>query len=53
MSGQMRWQKLSPQSITTSPKTVWLPDKGDHAAIWDVDHAEYEKKLADFLKSVP
>lgn len=36
----------------TGPKTVWIAEKGDHAAIWDVDHAEYEKRLTDFLNSI-
>jgi len=34
------------------PKTVWLPDKGDHGAIWDVDHADYEQRLTAFLDGV-
>jgi len=34
------------------PKTVWFPEKGDHAAIWDVDRADYEKRLSEFLKNV-
>jgi pimeloyl-ACP methyl ester carboxylesterase len=33
-------------------KTVWFPDKGGHASIWDADPAEYEKRLAAFLESV-
>src|ERR1700730_1527023 len=33
-------------------KTVWLPEKGSHAAIWDVDHADYETRLSDFLNGV-
>lgn len=31
------------------PKTVWLPDRGDHGAIWDVDHDDYEQRLTAFL----
>lgn len=38
--------------LYTGPKTVWFPEKGDHAAIWDADHAGYEKRVADFLNSV-
>jgi alpha-beta hydrolase superfamily lysophospholipase len=34
------------------PKTVWFPDKGNHAAIWEVDRADYEKRLSDFLNNV-
>jgi uncharacterized protein len=37
--------------VYTGPKTVWFAEKGDHAAIWDVDHADYEKRVADFLTS--
>lgn len=43
-------QKLADQY--TGPKTVWFPDMGDHAAIWDVYHADYEKRLTDFLNSI-
>jgi uncharacterized protein len=35
------------------PKTIWLSDKGSHAAIWDADHAGYETRLAAFLDGVP
>ena len=38
--------------LYVGPKTVWFPDKGGHAAIWDADPAEYEKRLAAFLESV-
>ena len=38
--------------LYSGPKTVWFPEKGSHAAIWDVYHADYEKRLADFLNSV-
>jgi uncharacterized protein len=38
--------------LYTGPNTVWFPEKGDHAAIWDAAHADYEERLADFLKSV-
>jgi fermentation-respiration switch protein FrsA (DUF1100 family) len=38
--------------LYAGPKKVWFPDKGNHSAIWDVDHADYEKRLADFLKTV-
>jgi fermentation-respiration switch protein FrsA (DUF1100 family) len=38
--------------LYSGPKTLWLADKGSHAAIWDADHAEYEKRVADFLNSV-
>jgi len=31
------------------PKTAWFPDKGEHGAIWDVDHVDYEQRLAAFL----
>jgi alpha-beta hydrolase superfamily lysophospholipase len=39
--------------LYAGPKTVWFPEKGDHSAIWDVDHADYEKRVADFLNSLP
>jgi pimeloyl-ACP methyl ester carboxylesterase len=35
------------------PKTAWFPDKGDHGAIWDADHADYEQRLTTFLNSTP
>lgn len=35
------------------PKTAWFPDKGDHGAIWDVDHADYEQRLTAFLNGAP
>jgi uncharacterized protein len=38
-------------NLYQGPKTIWLADKGDHSTIWNVDHAEYEKKIADFLSS--
>jgi len=38
-------------NLYNGPKTLWFPDKGDHAAIWDVDHADYEKRVADFINS--
>lgn len=38
--------------LYAGPKSVWFPEKGDHSAIWDVDHAGYEKKVADFLDSL-
>jgi dipeptidyl aminopeptidase/acylaminoacyl peptidase len=38
--------------VYTGPKTVWFAEKGDHAAIWHVDHADYEKRVADFLNSL-
>jgi alpha-beta hydrolase superfamily lysophospholipase len=38
--------------LYAGPKTVWFPEKGSHAAIWDADHADYEKRLTDFLNGV-
>jgi alpha-beta hydrolase superfamily lysophospholipase len=38
--------------LYAGPKTIWLPEKGSHAAIWDADHADYEKRLADFLNGI-
>lgn len=38
--------------LYAGPKTVWFPDKGSHAAIWDADHANFEKRVTDFLESV-
>ena len=37
--------------LYSGPKTVWFPDKGSHAAIWDADKPEYERRVAEFLKS--
>jgi uncharacterized protein len=37
-------------NLYAGPKTVWFPDKGSHAEIWDADHEEYETRLAGFLK---
>jgi dipeptidyl aminopeptidase/acylaminoacyl peptidase len=39
--------------VYPGPKTVWFAEQGEHAAIWDVDHAEYEKRVAEFLNSAP
>jgi uncharacterized protein len=45
-----RTQELA--DVYTGPKTVWFPEKGEHAAIWDADHADYEKRVTDFLNNV-
>lgn len=37
--------------LYNGPKSVWFAEKGDHAMIWDVDHTEYERRVADFLDS--
>jgi fermentation-respiration switch protein FrsA (DUF1100 family) len=34
------------------PKTIWLADKGEHAAIWNAAPALYERQLTIFLDSV-
>jgi uncharacterized protein len=31
------------------PTEVWLPDRGGHAAIWNADPAEYERRVTAFL----
>jgi pimeloyl-ACP methyl ester carboxylesterase len=31
------------------PDSVWLPERGSHAAIWDVEPSEYEQRVAAFL----
>ncbi|TGM03784.1 alpha/beta hydrolase [Leptospira barantonii] len=31
------------------PKTIWLPDFGDHGTIRDINPEEYEQKLSHFL----
>jgi alpha-beta hydrolase superfamily lysophospholipase len=36
-------------NLYKGPKTVWYPDVGEHAAIWDANPAEYEKRVAEFL----
>lgn len=38
-------------AVYRGPKTVWLPDSSDHAAIWNVHRVQYEKQVADFLSS--
>jgi hypothetical protein len=38
-------------NLYSGPKIVWTPEKGEHAAIWDVNRADYEKRVADFLNS--
>ena len=43
-------QKLADEYV--GPKRVWFADKGGHAATRDVDRADYEKRLVDFLNSV-
>lgn len=40
-------------ALYAGPKTVWFADKGSHAAIWDANPADYEKRVADFLDSLP
>ena len=37
-------------TLYAGPKTVWFPDKGSHAEVWDADHEEYETRLAGFLR---
>jgi uncharacterized protein len=46
-----RTQELA--DLYAGPKTVWFADKGGHAAIWDADHADYEKRVTDFLNNLP
>lgn len=36
----------------SGPKTLWLAEKGDHAAIWNAAPALYERQLTLFLNSV-
>jgi alpha-beta hydrolase superfamily lysophospholipase len=36
-------------NLYKGPKTAWYPDVGEHAAIWDADPADYEKRIAEFL----
>ena len=36
-------------SVYPGPKTAWYPEKGDHAAVWDANGAEYEQKVGAFL----
>jgi fermentation-respiration switch protein FrsA (DUF1100 family) len=38
--------------LYAGPKVIWISEKGAHAAIWDEDHAEYERRVADFLNSM-
>jgi fermentation-respiration switch protein FrsA (DUF1100 family) len=43
-------QKLA--TVYHGPKTLWLADKGDHAAVWNAAPALYERQLTIFLDSV-
>ncbi|GGD85166.1 alpha/beta hydrolase [Paenibacillus nasutitermitis] len=36
--------------VYTGPKTLWEPEQGEHAAIWDTNRTEYEKRIEDYLK---
>ena len=38
-------------TVYPGPKTAWYPARGEHAAIWDANRAEYEKKVGAFLNS--
>ena len=38
--------------LYAGPKTVWLPEKGDHGAIREGEGAEYERRLTAFLDGV-
>lgn len=38
-------------ALYAGPKVVWLAERGGHAAIWDADHAGYERRVASFLES--
>lgn len=35
--------------LYAGPKTIWLPDFGDHGTIRETNPAEYEQKLSNFL----
>ena len=37
--------------IYRGPSTVWFPATGEHAAVWDTNRAEYEKRVSAFLDS--
>ncbi|XEC92622.1 alpha/beta hydrolase [Paenibacillus tarimensis] len=39
-------------SIYNGPKTLWEPEQGEHAAIWNTNRAEYEKRVESFLRSI-
>ena len=44
-------QTLDLAALYAGPKLVWLAGVGGHAAIWDVDRAGYERRVASFLNS--
>ena len=37
--------------LYAGPDSVWLPENGSHAEIWDVDQREYEQRVAAFLNA--
>ena len=43
-------QKLA--IVYHGPKTLWLADEGDHAAVWNAAPSLYERQLTIFLDSV-
>lgn len=36
--------------VYAGPKTAWFPEYGDHGRIRDVDPAEYERRVGEFLR---
>jgi len=44
------WQhSVDLNALYTGPKTLWLSDKGRHAAIWNADKPDYEARITKFL----
>ena len=38
--------------LYSGPKSVWIADRGEHAAIWNTDHVLYEQRLTNFLNNI-
>ncbi len=38
-------------ALYNGPKSTWYPNYGNHAFIWDIDHAAYEKRIVTFIES--
>jgi uncharacterized protein len=36
-------------TVYPGPKAAWYPAKGEHAAVWDANRAEYEQRVGAFL----
>lgn len=36
-------------SLYTGPTTIWVPEQGEHSAIWNAIPEEYENRINAFL----